>query len=385
MFKRLIGMDESDSGNHKRFLFLGSALLKTGGIERYNQNLLRSIIKFCQSMKILIMSDTKKKFSDIPIRSYGHFKHSIFRKVAFSMRFFREVFFFNPNIIICGHVNFSLLCYIVSLFPRKRYVVIVYGIDVWHINTRAKRKALGKAHLIISISNFTKNKITEQVPELKNKVQLLPPAIDGAIFFPKPKPVYLIKRYGLESKKVILTICRLDKSEGYKGYDKVIEALPKIIKKIPNLVYLIGGKGNDAPRIKRLIKGRGLDDYVKLIGLIPEKELVDHYNLCDIFVMPSKGEGFGIVFLEAVACGKPVICGNKDGSVDAVLNGKLGILVDPDNIDQIADAIINVLQGNVPNHLLDPSYLRKTVLEHYGSDKFTKRVKGLLKRVKDEL
>ena len=94
MFKRLIGMDESDSGNHKRFLFLGSALLKTGGIERYNQNLLRSIIKFCQSMKILIMSDTKKKFSDIPIRSYGHFKHSIFRKVAFSMRFFREVFFF---------------------------------------------------------------------------------------------------------------------------------------------------------------------------------------------------------------------------------------------------------------------------------------------------
>ncbi len=80
-----------------------------------------------------------------------------------------------------------------------------------------------------------------------------------------------------------------------------------------------------------------------LAGYIPEEELNDHYNLCDVFAMPSKGEGFGIVFLEAMACGKPVLAGNKDGSVDALLGGKLGALVDPDDVAQIAETLIAIL------------------------------------------
>jgi glycosyltransferase involved in cell wall biosynthesis len=95
--------------------------------------------------------------------------------------------------------------------------------------------------------------------------------------------------------------------------------------------------------------------------------------------MPSKGEGFGIVFLEALACGKPVIAGNKDGSRDALLDGELGILVDPDNIDEIAETIVKVLKKDVPEKLLDGKYLRKRVLEVYGFDKFKERVRDLLR------
>ena len=89
-----------------------------------------------------------------------------------------------------------------------------------------------------------------------------------------------------------------------------------------------------------MIRELGIESNVTLAGFVPDYELCSHYNLCDLFAMPSKGEGFGIVFLEALACGKPMIAGNKDGSVEAVLNGELGALVDPDNVAEIANAII---------------------------------------------
>jgi glycosyltransferase involved in cell wall biosynthesis len=118
--------------------------------------------------------------------------------------------------------------------------------------------------------------------------------------------------------------------------------------------------------------------HVILTGFIPDDELVFYYNLCDCFVMPSKCEGFGMVFLEALACGKPVIAGNKDGSVDAVLDGELGVLVDPDNKDQIKDAIVDILKREVPENLLDGEYLRKRVTQAYGFDKFKERLKGII-------
>jgi glycosyltransferase involved in cell wall biosynthesis len=93
--------------------------------------------------------------------------------------------------------------------------------------------------------------------------------------------------------------------------------------------------------------------------------------------MPSKQEGFGIVFLEALACGKPVIAGNRDGSKEALLDGKLGVLVDPDNINEIAEAIINILLKNAPTQFLNADYLRDMVINNFGFEKFSKKVKEL--------
>ena len=352
-----------------------------GGIPVFNQNLLRALKEVCHGMIMTLSINNVLKENN----SRYYFEGCSRGKARFVFKTLLTSITNKPDFIICGHVNISPLCLLIKKALGIPYITITHGIDAWDVKSIKKRKGLVSSDIIVSVSNYTKARIKEQFRLEEDKFFILPDTVDGTKFKPKPKPEYLVKRYGVEGKAVILTVCRLDKSEAYKGYDKVIEALPKIIEKIPNLAYLIGGKGDDVPRIERLIKDKGLDDYVKLIGFIPEKELVDHYNLCDVFVMPSKGEGFGIVFLEALACGRPVICGNKDGSVDAVLNGKLGILVNPDSINQIAEAIINVLQGNVPANLLDPENLRKTVLEYYGFDKFTKRVKDLLNRVEDVL
>ena len=146
----------------------------------------------------------------------------------------------------------------------------------------------------------------------------------------------------------------------------------------PNVKYILGGSGDDLPRLHALVAEEKLEEIVYLPGFIPEDELPDYYNLCDLFVLPSKKEGFGFVFLEALACGKPVIAGNKDGSVDAVLNGELGLLVDPDNVEEIKNAIVRVLTKNIPKNMLNNDYLRARVLQEYGFDSFKNRLEKIL-------
>jgi glycosyltransferase involved in cell wall biosynthesis len=166
-------------------------------------------------------------------------------------------------------------------------------------------------------------------------------------------------------------VARLAGEERYKGYDQVLRALPAVRRVVPNVHYILGGKGRDKPRIEALVHELRLEDVVTFAGYIPDHELCGFYNLCDVFAMPSKAEGFGIVFLEALACGKPVIAGNKDGSVDAVMNGKLGVLVDPDNVAEIADALMLVLTKRHPLGILqDPQRLRAEVIAAYGYARF---------------
>jgi glycosyltransferase involved in cell wall biosynthesis len=182
----------------------------------------------------------------------------------------------------------------------------------------------------------------------------------------------LLKRFGLKpDQPVLLTVGRLEPSEQYKGYDQILRALPAIRRAVPDVRYVIAGRGPDRPRIEALIRELKLEGSVTLAGFVANQELCDFYNLCDVFAMPSKGEGFGIVFLEALACGKPVLAGNKDGSVDALLGGEIGVLIDPDNVAEIADALISMLTRQHPLTILQHSdRLRARVIEAYGYDRF---------------
>jgi glycosyltransferase involved in cell wall biosynthesis len=119
---------------------------------------------------------------------------------------------------------------------------------------------------------------------------------------------------------------------------------------------------------------------VVLAGFVPDEELCEHYNLCDLFAMPSKAEGFGIVYLEALACGKPALAGNKDGSRDALNDGELGLLVDPDDTEEIAAESIRVLrrEHSHPN-LFRPGLLRQRVTELFGFETFKRTVADRLK------
>jgi len=367
-----------------RILLLITELFNgTGGIKAFNNFLVKALLDLGHSLKIVAMNDTKNFSNDLhsnlftPIGRYGFLK-----KIIFIVNALRQVVFFRPELIICGHINFSPLCIVINRLFKIPYFTITHGIEVWSLK-RLKLKGLAKSSKILSVSNFTKQKILQQLPNYSEKdIFILPNTFDSERFKPVPKPEYLMKRWNIKNgDKVILTVARLAKSEQYKGYDRVITALNDISNVIPNLKYIIVGSGDDAERIKELIRKHHLEGKVILTGFITDEEIVAYYNLCDVFVMPSKGEGFGIVFLEALACGKPVIAGNKSGSVDAVLKGDVGILVDPDNLTQIKEAIVNVLSGNCDPRLLDKEYLRNRVCSEFGFDKYKERLGTILRGI----
>jgi phosphatidylinositol alpha-1,6-mannosyltransferase len=135
-----------------------------------------------------------------------------------------------------------------------------------------------------------------------------------------------------------------------KGQDRTLQAMPEILREFPDAIYLIGGTGAYEGELGKLAASLGVEDHVRFLGNVPQELLPDLYNLADIFVMPNREsavqsnvEGFGIVFLEANACGKPVIGGRSGGVPDAVLDGRTGLLVDGDSPEEIAAAATRFL------------------------------------------
>jgi len=182
-----------------------------------------------------------------------------------------------------------------------------------------------------------------------------------------------MERYQIcNDQPVILTLSRLSSSEQYKGYDKVIAALPLILEKFPKTIYILAGKydKNEKQRIESVIRLYSMEAHVKLIGYVPDEEITGHYQLADVFIMPSKKEGFGIVFLEALACGTSVIGGNQDGTVDALQNGSLGTLINPNKTEEIAAALMD--------HFRHPKgggkNFQKDVLKQYSFERFKDRL-----------
>jgi len=159
----------------------------------------------------------------------------------------------------------------------------------------------------------------------------------------RPRNRDLVDRWNLDDKRVLLTLGRIVAAERYKGFDEVLEVMPDLVRDHADLTYLIAGSGSDVARLSAKAERLGVAEHIVFTGMVDEREKTDIYNLADVYVMPSRGEGFGFVFLEALACGVPVIASRCDGGREAVRNGELGILVDPSNPAEVRTAIDDVL------------------------------------------
>jgi phosphatidylinositol alpha-1,6-mannosyltransferase len=356
-----------------------------GGIQVYLQNVLEALNHELPTTPITIYNKLDKTS---PNPSLNHQNYYIYcgktpqnlRTIHYSLNLAIGSIKKHPDLILCGHLNFAPVAYYIHRLTGIPYWIFVYGTDAWNIKNSIKKNALHSAQKIISISAYTRERLIAEQNLNPNRISLLPVTFDASRFQIAPKPNKLLQKYNLTPEQaVILTVTRLSSSDGYKGYDKIIQALPKIQQTLPNIHYLIVGQGDDLPRIEKLIKNLNLQNSVTLTGFIPDQELPSYYNLCDVFAMPSKGEGFGIVYLEALASGKPTLGGNQDGAIDALCNGQLGALIDPDNINEIAQTLTQILQGKYPHPLIyQPEKLRQRTLEIFGFQRFQNTVSQLL-------
>ena len=369
----------------KIHLWFGNIFSFKGGIQTYSTFLLESLqaLSFDYAYEIFIKHDKSCSpdfsTSDATLFHYSGIIPLPLRTAVFAAQLIRAGIWQRPNLIISGHLNFIVVAYLIKRLVGIPYWVIVYGLEAWDIDQPIVNKALHNADRIISISGYTRDQMMKEQNLDPAKFSILPCTFDYSSFQIAPKPPHLLQKYNLNpNQPVILTVARLAEEERYKGYDQILVALPSIRQEIPDVRYIIVGKGDDQSRIESLIKQFNLQECVTLAGFIPDAELCDYYNLCDVFAMPSKREGFGIVYLEALACGKLTLGGNQDGAVDALCQGELGALVNPDDIDEIAQTLIQILQGNYPNQLMyQPEALRQKVIETYGFEKFKQTLSSL--------
>jgi glycosyltransferase involved in cell wall biosynthesis len=351
-----------------------------GGIQVYSAFLLQALQNSEPNLdyEVFLKHDTSlpKDFkSSISSRFHfaGNYPLSL-RTPAFAAQIISSGLWQRPNLVISTHLNFAVAAYWLKRLAGIPYWTVAHGVEAWNIKNSALQTALHHADRILAVSNYTRDRLLAEQNLDPNKISILPNTFDHHLWEISEKPAYLLKRHNLQSQQpIILTVSRLSRDDPYKGYNKILDALPQIRASIPTVHYLIVGKGDDLPRLKELINRHQLQDCVTLAGFILDSELKDYYNLCDLFALPSKGEGFGIVYLEALACGKPTLGGDRDGAIDALCNGELGVLVNPDDINAIAKIAIDILQGNYLHPLIyNPEALRQKVIEIFGFESFHK-------------
>jgi glycosyltransferase involved in cell wall biosynthesis len=287
-----------------------------------------------------------------------------------------------PNVIILSHINLAIVGLAIKLVnPKCRIWLIAHGIEVWRPFSFIKKRLLKQCDKVICVSNFTKQQMVTRHDIHHDVCIVLNNAVDPFIQLPASfvKPPYLIDRYQLSNNHPILfTLTRMASTEKYKGYEQVIKAISKLKEQFPGIKYILSGKYDplEEVRIHKLIADHQVKDHITLTGFIEETELTDHFLLADLFVLPSKKEGFGIVFIEALACGLPVICGNADGSIDAIRNGELGKAIDADDPIELHNCIIDYLA--TPLTAAKRKQLQAQCLQHFNENNYMDKLQLLL-------
>lgn len=365
----------------QRILFLTLKTFSfTGGIEKACRSLIYAL-----QQSIGVDLSTYSMYDDTSDADHRYLANSHFKgfgnqKIKFALKILGAAFKFDQ--VVLSHINLLLFAKVIkTIKPSTKIILWAHGIEVWRAIPQWKKKFLQEKAEVWAVSSYTKQQLMERHQIPSKNIKVLNNTIDPFYQLPADfsKPEQLLQRYQIKSNNFVLfTLTRLSATEHLKNYDLVIESLHQLQTKQPNLVYVIGGKADEREktRLEALIKTKDLQDHVKLIGFIDENELTEHYLLADVFVLPSKKEGFGIVLIEAAACGCQLIGGNVDGSTDALLNGELGQMINPDDINDIEKAIEKAI-GDKEHQQKQQQELS---LGHFGFDKYKERINKLINK-----
>lgn len=370
-----------------RFLVIVNVFSPIGGLEIYGRKLVEVLEKLEHKVEVWSIfeniSDSHEETCELHyLAPRGRQAMRIYyrlRTFILASRLLKNASRF--DVVICLHPNNSSAMYITSLFrPDLRYWIWTHGSDIWPEWSWHMRKGLAGAECILAVSKYSRDSIMSRLAN--SRVELIPPPVCLEHF---------TVGHNLNQKKerpILLTVCRLGRGDRYKGHDLVIKALPEIEKKLgQKVLFRIVGKGDDIDSLKMLADEYGVGSSVQFMGRVSDSDLVTYYQECDLFIMPSRvgilddgswtGEGFGIVYIEAAACGKPVIGSNQGGATDAFIDGVTGIGVNPDSIPEIIEAVYTILSNPSLKRQLGEAG-RKFVEENFSLEAFSRRIEKLI-------
>ena len=331
----------------KVIVLLTDAFGGNGGIALFNRNLLTVLCQHPDCAQIIALPRLASKPYGILPYKLTYITKGINSKIKYLITVLQTLIKHKKfDLIICGHIHLTPVAFFIRLWLHKPLLLITHGIEAWApLRNQLINFCVKRVDAFIAVSQVTKHRFLNWAGLAPDKGFVLPNAVNFNKFTPGPKKGVLLRRYRLQGKRVLMTLGWIRSNED-KGFDKVIDLLPELSRKIDNLVYIIVGEGDDKPRLMEKVRRLGITDQVIFTGFIPESQKADYYRLADAYVMPSRGEGFGFVFLEAMACGIPVVASKIDGGCEALRGGKLGILVNPCDTGEIRQGIIGALQSS---------------------------------------
>jgi phosphatidylinositol alpha-1,6-mannosyltransferase len=354
---------------------------RVGGIERYLQRVVRCLSDATDQEpdQVEVISLWDRPADEPPGLGRLRYYPCNSSKVRALLTFFRTVHRLKPDAILYGHVLLAPLAGAARLLSvRSRHLMLAYGVEVW--GDRPERGVPWWEGFVIrhwmdrvlAISRYTADRMRAWYGLPGGMCSILACAVDsGATSRPErttaPKETVPRRR--------LLTVSRL--VDRYKGWHNVIRALPAVLREFPDVEYVIVGDGPLREELKMLAEHSGVGQNVRFSGWLGEEELAKAYGQSDVFVMPSSGEGFGIVFLEAWLHGLPVIAGNRDAATDLVTPFVDGVLVDPDSPTEIASAVLRLLRDPEAAQRMGLNGYRRAVKE-YSHSRFCGELRDLL-------
>lgn len=340
-----------------------------GGIAQYNRDFLTALSRapYIGDIQVLPRNGAPE---DVPEKVRQHSARS--GRLAYARAAVVTARKLRPDAIICGHLYHGPVAASIARALDVPMVSQLYGTEVWTSIAQRHRAPLEASRLILTVSRDTRDRILKQIDIAPEKVVVLNTTF-GDDYVPGDAAADR-RKWLLGDEFTVLTVARLDTRDGYKGHDLVIEQVAALAREGVRIRYLVAGVGDDRPRLERLAQSSGVAEQVRFLGMVPREELPGLYRAADLFALPSKGEGFGIVFVEAVASGTPAIGLAVGGAPDALADGELGCCVCEAEFPTAFRALVNRRSASAREDALQRASLAH---QRFGFAAFERRV-GLL-------
>jgi len=365
-------------------LILLTGVLERGGIQRVSKHYSSILTKFANKNNLKVYLISLNDNSDVKgfefNKNYYNLKSCGGNKIKFC--FYAVYFGLKSKLLFSNHKSLAIICKLIkTLKPSIDYIILAHGREIWdYPPSWITKLSFNNAYKIIAVSNYTKSKIIDIYQLDNNKIQVINNALDPDFSFSNEIEMDLPIP---QDSIFLLTVCRLNKSEPGKGVDTVLKSLPKVLEKVSNLIYIIVGKGDLIKELSNLVVKLRINKNVIFIQDISDEILKEYFKRCEIFVMPSIQEGFGLVFIEAMYYRKPVIGCEQGGVMDIIENGINGYLIEENNSNQLSEYIIKLLTDKeIYTYLAFNA--EKTVHEKFIFNTFEEKITNLLDNIYSE-
>ena len=352
------------SARDTRIAILAADVDGTGGIQRATRDLIAACRELYGDDAVTVVSAAVTG-GRVTLRS----------QLAFAVSALRAATRKN-TLLIVSLVSLTPVALLASRLFGRRYVTVVYGVDVWRRLPLLTRKGLERSAAVWSISDFTAGMLLKHNPMPASSVQLLQLACSL-----DPSQTPPDDATGQDPQKV-LTVSRLVRTDRFKGVATLIEAWPQVLRGCPDATLTVVGSGDDEQHPRLLAERLGVTESVRFLGRVSDEALRAEFRSSAVFALPGsfhevppQGEGFGLVFIEAALAGLPTVAGRAAGAVEAVVDGVTGLLCDPEDVDDVAACVLQLLRDPELAQTLGEQGRRRAV-EQFSPEAYRERVRA---------